>query len=260
MTKYHLIILATLLCFGSNAQESAKEKTRHLQTAAGLMLTAERDLAYSPLRYAGALPAAMLGYSNESSHKSEELWISFGAGKLSNTTDALAQSYSAGILNYTFYHKNKEASTGWHWGFANNNFLNLRSFSDAGNYQPRFNYHTSFGPAVRYRHSFEGKLQRLNFEATGHLQLIGFMLQSGYVIGAPKGYEEESGFGAMFNSASLFYPGKAWNWGLWPRLEYRLRSGNALCLSYRYEMAILEDTHRWAQSSGYYLITLKTML
>lgn len=260
MIRYFLIVLATFSGLGINAQDKAAKNTRYLLTAPGLLLTAERDLAYSPLRYTGALPAGMIGYSNESSRKSEELWISFGAGKLSNAADALAQSYSAGIMNYTFYHKNKEAHTGWHWGLANNNHLNLRSFEDAGNYQPRSNYHTSFGPALRYRHQFEGKLGRFSMEALGHLQLIGFMLQSGYVIGAPKGFEDDSGIEAILNSASLFYPGKAWNWGLWPRLEYQLRSGNALCLSYRYEMAMLEDTYRWAQSSGYYLITLKTLL
>lgn len=260
------IFLLSFFCLAArlplHAQDKpAAEKARALHIAAGVLHSAERDRAYSPVLYSGALPSVMLGYSVEGPDKSEQVWAGFSTGSLENRFGAQASGTTAGIINFTFYHKKKVPARGFHFGWSNNNRLSFRDFEGAANFSPRFGYHTSFGPAARYRRTFGGKLSALSLEAVGHVQLIGFFLQSGYVSDAPDGtLGGDAGFGGLLRSARLFVPGRAWNWGLWPRLTYTLSSGNALSLMYRYDMAVLEGAHRSSASRGYYLLTLTAKL
>ena len=260
------IFLLSFFCLAArlplHAQDKpAAEKARALHIAAGVLHSAERDRAYSPVLYSGALPSVMLGYSVEGPDKSEQVWAGFSTGSLENRFGAQASGTTAGIINFTFYHKKKVPARGFHFGWSNNNRLSFRDFEGAANFSPRFGYHTSFGPAARYRRTFGGKLSALSLEAVGHVQLIGFFLQSGYVSDAPDGtLGGDAGFGGLLRSARLFVPGREWNWGLWPRLTYTLSSGNALSLMYRYDMAVLEGAHRSSASRGYYLLTLTAKL
>lgn len=258
----YLFLLCLALPLSGKAQEAPGHKNRALHIAAGLLHFAERDEAYSSLLYSGALPSVMIGYGVEGAKKSEQVWAGLSAGNVENRFGARAGITTAGIFNYTLYHAEQEPSRGFHLGWSNNNLLSIRDFEDAANFSPRFDYHTSFGPAARYRYTFAGAFSGLSLEAVGHFQLIGFFLQSGYVSDAPDGTlgGNGSGFGELLRSASLFYPGKAWNWGLWPSLHYTLRSGTTLGFAYRYDMAILEGAHRSSSSRGYYLLTLTAKL
>lgn len=258
------IIYSFLLCLAlplsGKAQEAPGHKNRALYITAGLLHSAERDEAYSSLLYSGALPSVMIGYGVEGAKKSEQVWAGYSAGNVENRFGARAGITTAGIFNYTLYHAEQEPSRGFHLGWSNNNLLSIRNYKDAANFSPRFDYHTSFGPAARYRYAFGGAISGLSVEAVAHLQLIGFFLQSGYVSDAPDGTVGAGGFGALLRSARLFVPGRDWSWGIWPSLTYTLGSGNALSLMYRYDMAVLEDAHRSSASRGYYLLTLTAKL
>ncbi len=260
--KIYLFVFSLIAPFAGNAQEVEPQKTRALHIAAGPLHSAERGRAYSPLTYAGALPSVLIGYGVEGPKKSEQVWAGLSAGNVENRFGARAGITTAGIFNYTLYHSKQEPSRGFHFGWSNNNLLSMRDFEDAANFSPRFDYHTSFGPAARYRYTFAGAFSGLSLEAVGHFQLIGFFLQSGYVSDAPDGTlgNNGSGSGELLRSASLFYPGKTWNWGIWPALRYTLRSGTTLAFTYRYDMAILDGAHRSFSSRGHYLLTLTAKL
>jgi hypothetical protein len=240
----------------------APRKKHQLHVAGGIQLGAARDLAYTPLRYTGIMPTVYLGYSVESTKKSEQLWLHASAGTLESRFGAPMDSYNFGIFNVTLFHQLNQQQRGWHWGWSNNNVLRFRDYLGSTNFSPRVDYHTSFGPAARYRYTFDGWLKGFQVEATGHLQVIGFFVQSGFVSNALPGYiaNEDSGFQGFWDSLRLFYPGPAWDWSVWPSIRYTLRSGNTLSLEYRYEMTILEDAHRAANSHGFYLFTLTTRL
>jgi hypothetical protein len=257
-----LILIPMLLSLPASAQDSPPEKQRSLEVAGGLTLSAERDRAYSPLLYSGSGLGVMLGYSVEGPKKSEKIWLQYAFGCLKNRFDALSTSRTASIFNYTLYHPQGATAKRLHLGWSNRNMLRWREFMEARNFQPRFDYHTSFGPAGRYTHQFQGKLSRFRFELFGHIQLIGFFLQSSLVSGSPPGYEEENdeGLSAILRSMRFFYPGKAWDLGIWPALHYRLNSGNSLSLSYRYDRTVLEDARRSARSRGFYFLTLNALL
>lgn len=150
--------------------------------------------------------------------------MNFSAGHLENDFNTRMRSKTAGFLNYTFYFRDSDASQDFVFGWANHNLLNIRHFEDAANFSPRFDYHTSFGPAISFRRIFGGPRFRLGAEAVAHFQMIGFMLQSAYVAGGPGG--DGDGLRSLLDSATLFYPGKAWDWGMSLRLRYTLDSGN----------------------------------
>ena len=259
--KYPVILLLSgllILPFFVTGQDDTEKKTRQLHLAAGLLRAAQRDLAYSPLSYSGAIPSVMIGYGNEGAKKSEQFWLNFSAGELNNDFNARMRSKMAGFLNYTFYYRNTDASQDVVFGWANNNMLNIRNFEDAANFSPRFDYHTSFGPAARFRRFFGGLSPRLDVEAAAHFQLIGFLLQSGYVAGGPGG--DGDGLRSLLDSAALFYPGKAWDWGVSLRLQYILRSGNCLSFQHRFDRTTLEHSHRSARSGGHYFLMLTAKL
>lgn len=259
--KYPDIILLSgllIIPFFVAGQDDAEKKTHHLDVAAGLLSMAQRDPAYSPLSYGGILPSVTIGYGNEGAKKSERFWLNFSAGHLENDFNARMRSTTAGFLNYTFYFRDSDASQDLVFGWANHNLLNIRHFEDAANFSPRFDYHTSFGPAASFRRIFGGPRFRLDAEAAAHFQLIGFMLQSAYVAGGPGG--DGDGLRSLLDSATLFYPGKAWDWGMSLRLRYTLSSGNSVSFQYRYDRTTLEKSHRSARSGGHYFLMLTAML
>jgi hypothetical protein len=261
--RFYCFFFFCLFCIPeASAQARDSLKKRSLQVAGGLALSAERDRGYSPLIYSGIMPTVMLGYSLESPKKSEKVWLQYTAGKLKNRFDAPSTSRSFNLFNYTLYHPKGNAANRLQLGWSNHNHLVFRKFEDARNFQPRFDYHSSFGPAGRYQHQFGGKLSRFSLEVVAHVQLFGFFLQSSLVSGSPPGYEEEEdeGFSAILRSMRLFHPGTALDLGIWPGLHYQLKSGNSLSLSYRYDLTVLKDARRSAQSRGFYFLTLNALL
>jgi hypothetical protein len=252
-----LLWFFVLSSYGAYAQEKPPDRQRHLAVEAGILYSAERDRAYSPLPYRGLLPAVLLGYGVDKAHRSERFWASYSNGTLANRFGARTEVLTARIFNYTLYERKRAEGSDWRFGWSNNNALSLRDYAEAANFSPRFDYHTSFGPAVGFDRAFGGRLAGLELTVVGHLQLLGFFVQSGYVSAAPDAtLGEDIGFGSLLRSVRPFVPGRDWNWGTWSSLRYRLASGTELGLAYRYDMTVLTDSHRSTRSRGHYLFTL----
>jgi hypothetical protein len=249
------ILLFACMCF---AHLAFAQKERRLHISPGLQFAAERDFGYSPLMFTGVQGYVSAAYGVENPVKSDMLELSFLAGNLSNSFSTKSKATSASFNTYTFYHKEKDPTRGFHWGWANNNVFHIRDNDAIVNFNNRFDYYTSFGPAVRYRKPFNLWGQQLTFQALSHLQLIGFIMQSSYVSQGPKGYEREYKEGAdvFFKSIDLFIPGRAWSYSLWPSLQYELNSGTRLCLNYRYEYSCLRGAHMVRKSHGKWFFSI----
>lgn len=232
-----------------------------LAVSFGIQRSAERDAGFSPLVYAGTMPAISVHYYAQRQKTRDEVHLFASGGRLSNTFGAEMRFINAGIFTYKFYHKT-HPERALQWGWSNQNTFSMRNFSAANNFSPRADMHTSFGPAAAYRRTLPGRFNRIDLSVVAHFQVIGFMIVSDYVNAFPSGFTDRnrSGIGALWHSANLMYPGKDWNWGIWPRATYRLSSGNSLSLSYRYDLLILRDAHRSSGSRGQYLFTLNMAL
>ena len=256
-----LLLVSLLLSQPAYSQSAPPDTQRTLQVTAGLLYTVERDQAYSPLAYRGVLPTVSLGYGVSRPRRTVRFWGGYGAGVLNNRFGAQAEVRTAYVFNYTLYARRRAETRGIRWGWSNHNVFRLRDYSDAANFMPRFDYHTSFGPAAGYELPFGGWLAGLKLSVVGHLQLVGFFLQSGYVSSAPdETLGADSGFGALLRSVRPLLPGRDWNWGAWSRLRYRLNAGTELGLAYRYDMTTLKAAHRSFYSQGNYLLTLTAQL
>ena len=93
--KYPVILLLSgllIIPFFVAGQDDAEKKTHNLHIAAGLLRTAQRDPAYSPLSYGGVIPSVTIGYGNEGAKKSERFWLNFSAGHLENDFNARTEN------------------------------------------------------------------------------------------------------------------------------------------------------------------------
>lgn len=263
--KHVTLILAIASCLISpeiKGQEDTRKKVFQIHVAGGLRHAAERDHAYSPLVYTGWTPSVLAGFEIKQTKKSEIFLINYSKGKLDNFYGNTSGSSIINLFNHTLYNKWDALNGKFIFGWSNNNNLSMVDFDNTRNFNPRLSYLTSFGAASRFQHKFNGVLTGFSLEVTGHLQLVGFKIQSSYVSAAPAGYDDnyESGISAALNSMELFYPFTNWNWGIWPMLRYTFTSGNSLNFRYRYDMLVLEGAHLFSNSSGTYLISLTTQL
>ncbi|MFO7998339.1 MAG: hypothetical protein R6U86_05080 [Bacteroidales bacterium] len=242
----------------SGISKSDAQQARWLHVNPGLQISAERDLGFSPLLYSGTGGMISLGYGVERDHSTDFVDAFFSSGNLSNRWETGMQVGSGGILAFRFYHGGEDAGRGFQWGWSNNNELSVRDNESMTNFNNRFDYFTSFGPAGRYRLPFEFLGHGFLFQALAHVQLIGFKLQSSFVSQNPKGYEVQtvSGWDVYRHSVELFVPGSSWNFGLRPSLQYRLRSGNSFSINYRYDFTRLEGAHRVTKSRGKWFVGL----
>jgi hypothetical protein len=249
--------------FSAFAQDAENPNlTRHrIGLSFGMQRSAERDAAYSPLVFAGTVPAIGAHYLRRGAKSTDQIHLSFAVGELNNRFGAGMRLFHAGLITYKFYHR-RDPEKPLQFGWTNQNMVSVRTFADANNFNPRADVHTTFGPALHY-HYVPGLLkQRLRFEVQGHLQVIGFLIASDYVSPFPAGFTDRSrsGVSALWHSARLLYPGAVWHWGLWPQVSYRLDNGNALGFSYRYDMVLLRGAHHSAGSRGQYLFSLNMAL
>jgi hypothetical protein len=240
---------------------SDKDRFLHISYP-GLRSSAERDLAYSPLLYAGIQGSFSIAYAQIKPNASDLVMLHYAAGQISNKWNSSMQVHAAGIQTYKFYHRQKDPQTGIHYGWSNNNEFNMREVDDLRNFNNRNEYFTSFGPAMRYRLPFGLFNRQFLFEALLHMQLLGFKLQSSYVSSMPPGFEEPSnkGIDAFLKSIDLFYPGNAWNTGLHGTLYYELKSGNKMNISYRYDYLKLDGAHTVEKSRGTWYLGIITAL
>jgi hypothetical protein len=247
----------------SAAQDPAQPggPKHQLAVSFGVQNHAERDAAYSPLIFAGALPSLALHYRHQGRSSSDHIHVSIAQGQTQNRFGAGMHLLNASLFTYKFYHRSG-ADKNLQFGWSNQNVVRVRRFADANNFNPRADVHTSFGPAMRYRYTPSILRQRLRLEMVMHLQAIGFLIGSDYVSPFPAGFTDRtrSGLSALWHSARLLYPGPMWHGGIWPQLWYDLSSGTQLGFSYRYDLNLLEGHHRSASSQGQYLFTLNMAL
>jgi hypothetical protein len=250
--KLHAIMIITLFNIGATYSQS---NHYHLLLNAGHYQILERDFGYSPLRYSGSTPAVSIGFIKANDKKTDELYFQFSTHTLKNQFTAKLEGIHASILTYTFY-PNSRLPSGLKIGWSNSNELSTRNHSDALNFSPRFDFHTSFGPAIRYEYFF-GKEKKFRFCAQGHFQLIGFVLQSSFVTSPPDPFlHDQSSFNAFLQSIRLFEPSSQHNFGFLNQLFYALSNGNELGIGYRFDYTSVVKSHRSQRAAGHYFLQL----
>jgi hypothetical protein len=219
----------------------------------------ERDFAYSPLIYTGSNAGFTLGFSSEGEKKTDEFYIHYSRLPLQNQFGAAMTGTHASIITYTFYKAAwlpEQLTLGW----SNNNALSVRNYQDSQNFNPRFDFHTSFGPAARYQ-TFFGKNQQFRFASQAHVQVIGFLFSASHVTSPPDPFlHEESTFNAFMQSIRLFQPFRQHDWGMLNQLFYQLSNGNEIGIGYRWQYSSLENAHRSQRSGGHYFFQLNFKL
>ena len=237
----------------------AQENIRTLLLNAGTNNSWERDFAYSPLGYSGSSPGFTLGYSNVGERKSDEVYLHLTNYKLQNRFGADMRGIHASIINYTFYNADWLPDA-WVIGWSNNNALSLRNYEDAQNFNPRFDFHTSFGPAIRYQ-TFFGENEQWRFSSQGYWQVIGFLFSASYVTSPPDPFlHEQPTFNAFLQSIRLFQPFRQHDLGILNQLFYQLSNGNEIGIGYRFHYTSLESAHRSKRSAGHYFLQLNFQL
>lgn len=234
---------------------------RHLTVMGGTYRTALRDRAFSPLIYSGAIPSLGLGFRLRNEERHRLIWMNFASGRLQNRRANGMTFFSGEIYTLELY-RIHSLPEGIKIGWSGRNVIHLRDFDESVNFRPRFDYHTNFGLVVNYSLDFPDFLPGLEFNVIAQWQLIGFFLQSAYIMGAPTAYEEEDrdGFDAFFRSFKFFDPFNQSDWGIWPEVTYKLDTGTTFSLSYRYDRKVLTNHHRSESSRGILLLTLMMAL
>jgi hypothetical protein len=258
-----ITIFLSLLVYNSVfAFSSVAQKHRELHIDVGARISAERDYGYSPLLYSGVEGAVALSYLAKTPKTTNQFTFDFSTGKLNNEFGTDMQVYSAGIKTYTFYHANKPANKGLHWGWSNYNMFGLRDNEAITNFNARNDYYTSFGPALNYQLPFELFKRHFSLQTCANIQLIGFTMLSSYVSSSPRGYVGSNSTGLMkfWESIGLFYPGNALNGGINSSLMYQFKSLNSISIKYQYDYLRLKGSHIVEKSKGNWMIGLIVML
>jgi hypothetical protein len=255
MKKLFLVVSIFLMQLSLFAQE--KQRTLFLNV--GPHNTWEMDFAYSPLLYKGSALGFTLGYGSVGEKKTDEVYVHYSRQPLQNAFGAEMTGTEASVITYTFY-KAAWLPEKFTLGWSNNNALSLRNFQDAQNFNPRFDFHTSFGPAVRYQ-TFFGKSDQWRFSSQAHWQVIGFLFSASYVTSPPDPFlHEQPAFNAFIQAIRLFQPFQQQDLGILNQLFYQLSNGNEIGIGYRFNYTHLENAQRSQRSAGHYFFQLNFQL
>ena len=237
-------------------------KTRIFGLATGLTQVGAKEYAYSPLGYLGRGPVLSLTYRVIQERKTDFVLAYGMRGILENRFGAAANLQAYGLEHGTLYPLQKNERQELRVGWTHRNYLQILDFADAANYSPRFSIHSSLGGAAEYQIQLPGADGKFRLGLFGQLQLLGVVLQSGYISNAPIGQEADpnAGGAAWFQSMRLFRPGRGWDFSLRPGLAYALSAQTSLSIAYRYDGFVVRGIHRSRQSQGQYLFTLTTQL
>jgi len=218
------------------------------------------DQGYSPLIYTGMEYSGILAYQRIKG-RNENIWLfQYTSGNLQNQFHRNVNTVSVNLTAFTFHKSNSESRVNWGW--ANNNSFHTRHIDDFQNFNGRTDYFSSFGPALKYFSPFEWKEKNISFQVISHIQLLGFIIPSGYVSSLPQGfgYEQNSFVQSVLQSVHIFYPGSAVNAGLWPGLQWNLESGNSIGFNYLYEFTWLRGEQLSSRSISSFFLTLNMAL
>lgn len=249
------MVLLTLIQVLAFAQKN--QKTILLNT--GLQNTWERDFGYSPLVYKGGSIGYTLGYTSIGEKKTDEVYVHYSRLPLQSAFNAKLKATHASVMTYTFYKADwlpRQLTLGW----SNNNALSIRNYEDSQNFNPRFDFHTSFGPALRYQ-TFFGNQQQWRLSSQAHWQVIGFLFSASYLTSPPDPFlQEQSTFNAFMQSIRLFQPFLQQDLGILNQLFYQLSNGNEIGIGYRFHYTSLENAQRSQRSGGHYFFQLNFQL
>jgi hypothetical protein len=252
-----LLILASLIFIPLLA--FAQKNQRSILINTGTQNTWEKDFAYSPLVYKGSSMGFTLGYTSVGEKKTDEVYLHYSRLPLQNAFNAGLTATHASVMTYTFYKADwlpEKFTLGW----SNNNALSLRNFEDSQNFNPRFDFHTSFGPAIRYQ-TFLGNQQQWRFSSQANWQVIGFLFSASYVTSPPDAFlHEQSTFNAFWQSIRFFQPFQQQDLGILNQLFYQLSNGNEIGIGYRFHYTSLENAQRSQRSGGHYFFQLNFRL
>jgi hypothetical protein len=252
-----VLLIISFLFFQNWA--TAQEVKRALMLNFGTQNIWERDYGYSPLVFQGSNAGFTLGYMNVGEKKRDEVYLHYSRIPMLNDFDATMVGTHASVMTYTFYKANWLPEK-FIFGWSNNNALSLRNFQDAQNFNPRFDYHTSFGPAIRFQTNF-GNEQKWRFTSQAHWQIIGFLFSASYVTSPPDPFlHEQSTFNAFWQSIKFFQPFQQYDLGILNQLFYQLPNRNELGIGYRFNYTSLENAHRSQRSGGHYFFQLNFKL
>ncbi len=230
-------LFSCLIAFQAYSQSSG---ALHLST--GIQDFTTRDQGFSSMNYGGIRTASKAIFQLNKAHKTELFQFEFAYGNLKNRIGNSLNGMSIGLLNHTFYHRNKPLERKLHWGWSNQNVFHIRSHNGFSNYSLRYDYLTAFGPSARYLWPFQWEEQRFEWETIAHLQVLGFQIKSGYIGADPEGFSEENAAtGNFLKSMKPFIIGRDWSMGLNSSLYWSLPSENSLGLRYGLSMMALNE-------------------
>lgn len=238
------------------------QRTSYINIMAGFEHIAHRDKGMSPLMYSGNGFFTGISWNTESQKRSSRMAINFSKGFQRSKYGSKIEYNTGSFRIFAFYHQNKSATKQLHWGWSSNNVFSHRYNPEFVNFMDHYEYFTNFGPAAKYLYPLKIKGRDLTVETLAHLQVIGFAIRPSYTSSYPVGFlrEQTSLIKGLLNSAKVFHPGNAWNFGFRPRLNYLLNSQKRLSLGYQYEFYRLNTPNAVTQSSGIWLISLSTRL
>lgn len=238
-TCNHFLFLFLLTCMVH--LNAFSQPSGNLWLSTGFQAFTSRDAGFSSMKYSGPRSFSTGAFALQRPHKTETFQVEFGIGPLSNQIGNSLNALSAGFWNSTFYHREKDADRGLHWGWSNQNLLNLRRHNGFTNYSLRYDYFTSIGPALRYRYPFQWKGQQFSWQTLAHWQVVGFQIKSGFIGADPAGVTEDGEpLDNFLRAVDPFYVGRDWHLGLESTLVWTLPAGNDLALRYRPEFAFLK--------------------
>ncbi len=228
----------------------------------GINLTHLRDRNMSPLIYSGRGLFASFSLEQSSKTKTSVFRLQHERTSIRSEPGNQADYLGFAFKNYTFYGTDHEEERYLAFGWANQNALGSFTHQSYSNYGSRYYYFTAFGPALRYRAGFELWDRQFRAGLDADLQLLGFFLRPSYISSSMEGYldPENSGLRGFIESIQLFFPGRAWNFGIAPSFTYTFMSGNSLTLEYRWGYVRINRPGTVAESKGNWLIRLNTIL
>lgn len=229
-------------------------------TPVKLHFAGERDEAFSPLLYDGIGASSALALERKGQKTTSILHATGGAHLLNNRFGGQLNTFF-GALNFShFFHARSDTSSRFQLGFSNRNSYYARRFSRMNNFNGRFDYLTTFGPALRFQYPFLFLGKNWEIDAVAHAQLIGFFITSGFVRSSPDEANGSIGFSEFWDAANLFHPFNGTQIWLSPALKYPIKNNNALSLSYEFEFTRLHKDYQVERSVGAWMLNLLIVL
>jgi hypothetical protein len=225
----------------------------------GFTSEALRDQGFSPMMFSGTGMRGIAGLERSKARKNSIWLLQYSSFNTQNQFGRNLAVTSGGISNFNFYGLEEQR---WQWGWSHMSVLHHRFIDGFSNFNGRTDMFATFGVNGKYTRPFAFRGRQFSIRVVAHTQLLGFYLPSGYTASLPKGwgYESNNWLSGFWTSSYLFYPGAAWNMGLWPALQWHLKTGNTIQLLYLYDFVQLSEAQLMTRSTGTWFITFNMRL